>query len=134
MSSMNEETHSSVQPTTPKPFCPSQPKRWISVLLIVAAYVGILANIFSSLITIAWAKDVIQRGFGAVGNRLEMGMLFYIFFIWPIGAIAGAGLIAGSTIAIVGQGKPKGWAIGTWSLTALYFMQIAAQLFLLLYH
>jgi hypothetical protein len=130
----SEEAASSVQPLTPKPFCPSQPKRWISVLLIVATYVGILGNVFSSLITIAWAKDVIQRGFGAVGNRLEMGMLFYIFFIWPIDALVGASLIGGSTIAIVGHGKPKGWAIATWALTALYFLQIAAQLFLLLYH
>jgi hypothetical protein len=134
MPTYSEEAVNSLQPQAPKLFCPSQPKRWISVLLIVATYVGILGNILSSLITIAWAKDVIQRGFGAVGNRLEMGMLFYIFFIWPIAALVGAGLIGGTTVAIVGKGKPKGWAIATWSLTALYFLEIAAQLFLLLYH
>jgi|LAHS01.1.fsa_nt_gb hypothetical protein len=127
-----------IEESKPLPMSQDKPletaKPWVTNFLAIASAVGILANAIALLFTIIWAKAFITEGPGATLSRLEMGALYIFFVLWPIGALVLLGLLAASIVGIAQKGKPRSWAIATYSLTSGFILQLALQAFLLFYH
>lgn len=103
-------------------------------LLIIALILSVVANLMASYFTISWLVEFVQKGPGATAARMELGVLWLYFIIWPIAALLALPLTAGSFIGMMKKGKPLHLCLPLWILSFLYLLQIGLQLFFLLFH